>query len=153
MTRIFVVLLTLAVIPALAFAGDKPESEAQVDLMPSFGSPTDGADPKHKPKIEAPDKVKAGEWFPVTITVGFKKTHPSLVEHHVRYIALAKGEAELARVYLHPVHTAPKVTFWIALDKTTEIKATEEPTHAGAFFSTKKITVIPRPAKKAKKSK
>ena len=38
-------------------------------------------DPKHSPKIAAPDCVKRGEWFNVTISVGADATHPSLSEH------------------------------------------------------------------------
>jgi superoxide reductase len=116
-------------------------AEAQVEVMPSFASPTTAPDPKHKPIIEAPSKVAAGDWFPVTITVG-KTAHPSLVEHHVRHITLMKGDTELVRTYLHPVHSAPRVTFWIALNESTTLRAVEEPTHAGAFYSEKPITVV-----------
>ena len=61
--------------------------------------------------------------FDVSVTVGAGGEHPSLSEHHVRYIALYKDTAEIARVYLHPVFSAPRVTFTIALDEETHRKA------------------------------
>ena len=99
-------------------------------------------DPKHVPKIDAPDKVKAGEWFDVTVTVGAGALHPTLFEHHVRWIAIYKGEIELARAYLHPIHTKPKVTFTIALEESVTLRAMEEPNHASPFESSKEIKVI-----------
>jgi len=71
-------------------------------------------DPKHTPKIVAPDSVKRGQWFDVTVNIGAGGEHPSLSEHSIRYIALYINTAEIARVYLHPVYSFPKVTFTIA---------------------------------------
>lgn len=100
-------------------------------------------DAKHTPKIVAPDSVKRGQWFEVTVSVGAGGDHPSLTEHFVRYIALYKGSAEIARVYLHPVFSAPKVTFTIALDEGGTLRAIEEPTHSAAWEASKKIAVTP----------
>lgn len=100
-------------------------------------------DPKHTPKIVAPDSVKRGEWFNVTVSVGAGSQHPSLTEHFVRYIALYKDSAEIARVYLHPVYSAPIVTFTIALDQSGSLRALEEPTHSSVWEASKKITVLP----------
>src|SRR5215475_11469573 len=57
-------------------------------------------DEKHTPKIEAPDTVKRGQWFEVTVTVGAGSSHPSLDEHFVRYIALYNDSAEIAHEVL-----------------------------------------------------
>jgi superoxide reductase len=100
-------------------------------------------DPKHTPKIVAPDSVKRGQWFDVTVSVGAGGDHPSLTEHFVRYIALYLDTAEIARVYLHPVYSFPKVTFTVALDQGGMLRAVEEPTHSGAWESSKKIAVVP----------
>jgi superoxide reductase len=100
-------------------------------------------DPKHTPKIAAPDTVKRGQWFDVTVSVGRGGDHPSLGEHFVRYIALYINTAEISRVYLHPVFSFPKVTFTIALDEGGVLRAVEEPTHSAAWESTKPITVTP----------
>ncbi|MCK9431941.1 MAG: class II SORL domain-containing protein [Candidatus Omnitrophota bacterium] len=43
---------------------------------------------KHVPVIEAPDKVKKGEFFKVTVTVGKEIAHPNKTEHHIGWIAV-----------------------------------------------------------------
>jgi len=102
----------------------------------------DAADPKHTPKIIAPKKVKAGEWFQVKVMVGHEALHPTMAEHYVRYIALYKKDVELCRTYLHPVHTKPEVTFSIALEKSTTLRVLAEPNHAAAFEATHAIEVM-----------
>jgi superoxide reductase len=97
--------------------------------------------PKHTPKITAPDKVKAGEWFDVTVEVGDEARHPSLVEHHVRSITIYKDDVEIARAYLHPVFSTPKVTFTIRLEQSAKLRAMEEPTHTAQWEASKNITV------------
>lgn len=50
---------------------------------------------KHVPVIEAPDKVKKGEFFKLTVSVGKEIPHPNTTEHHIRWIEvyfLAEGE-------------------------------------------------------------
>jgi desulfoferrodoxin (superoxide reductase-like protein) len=87
--------------------------------------------------------VKRGQWFDVVVTVGVESAHPSLSEHFVRYIALHKDRAEIARVYLHPVFSAPKVIFTIALDEGGMLRAAAEPTHSAAWEASRKIAVVP----------
>lgn len=48
---------------------------------------------KHVPVIEAPDKVRKGEIFKVTATVGKEIAHPNKTEHHISWI----------EVYFQPV--------------------------------------------------
>ena len=43
---------------------------------------------KHVPVIECPDKVKAGEFFTVNVTLGKAVAHPNTTEHHIRWIHL-----------------------------------------------------------------
>src|SRR6185503_12978502 len=112
-------------------------------FTPEFKELRSSFDPKHTPKVVAPDSVKRGQWFDVTVTVGAGGEHPSLSEHHVRYIALYKDTAEIARVYLHPVFSFPKVTFTIALDESGVLRALAEPTHSAAWEASKKISVAP----------
>ena len=113
------------------------------EITPDFDHLKHDQDPKHTPKITAPDKVKAGEWFDVTVEIGNEARHPSLVEHHVRWIGIYKDDVEIARTYLHPVFSTPKVTFGIRLDKTATLRALEAPTHTAEWESSKKITVEP----------
>jgi len=50
---------------------------------------------KHVPVIEAPEKVKKGEFFRITVTVGKEVAHPNKTEHHIRWMAVyfqPKGE-------------------------------------------------------------
>jgi superoxide reductase len=112
-------------------------------FTPEFHELHKNFDPKHTPKIVAPNSVKRGEWFDVTISVGTDSEHPSLSEHFVRYIALYIDSAEISRVYLHPIYSFPKVTFTIALDRGGVLRAVEEPTHSSAWEGSKKISVLP----------
>jgi superoxide reductase len=109
-------------------------------FTPEFKEVRKSFDAKHTPKIVAPDTVKRGEWFDVTVSIG---EHPSLSEHFVRYIALYINTAEISRVYLHPVYSFPKVTFTITLDEGGSLRVLEEPTHSAAWEASKKIKVIP----------
>jgi superoxide reductase len=121
----------------------QPAAEQAEQFTPEFRQPHTTHDAKHTPKIEAPDSVRRGEWFQVTISVGADSPHPSLQEHFVRYIALYKDSLEISRVYLHPVYSAPRVTFTIALDEGGSLRALEEPTHSAAWEASKKIVVRP----------
>lgn len=138
-------LTTLAMVAVAAPLAAQPQTgddQAQ-QFTPEFRQPHTGYDAKHSPKIEAPDSVRRGEWFKVTISVGSGSMHPSLQEHFVRYIALYKDALEISRVYLHPVYSAPTVTFTIALDEGGMLRALEEPTHSAVWETSKKITVTP----------
>jgi superoxide reductase len=134
-----IALLALAAIAAQA----QPAAEQAEQFTPEFRQPHTSYDAKHSPKIEAPDSVKRGEWFTVTVTVGAGSMHPSLQEHFVRYIALYKDDLEISRVYLHPVYSAPRVTFTIALDEGGTLRALAEPTHSAVWETSKKIVVRP----------
>jgi superoxide reductase len=58
---------------------------------------------KHVPALEAPDTVKAGEWFNISVTVGKEIPHPNTTEHHIAWIAVhfaptgAKATFEIGR--------------------------------------------------------
>ena len=119
------------------------EEEQAQQFTPEFRQPHTTFDPKHTPKIDAPDSVRRGEWFQVTISVGADSPHPSLQEHFVRYIALYKDSVEIARAYLHPVYSSPTVTFKVALDEGGSLRAVVEPTHSAAWEASKKISVVP----------
>jgi superoxide reductase len=136
-SAVLCVLLGLRGAPAYA-----AEEQAE-QFTPEFRQVHTSYDAKHTPKIVAPDSVKRGEWFNVTVSVGAGGQHPSLSEHAVRYIALYKDTVEIARVYLHPVYSLPTVTLTIALDEGGALRAVEEPTHSAAWEASKKISVLP----------
>ena len=129
--------LGLPVVPVHA-AGEQAEQ-----FTPEFQRIHTSYDAKHTPKIVAPDSVKRGEWFNVTINVGAGGQHPSLSEHSIRYIALYKDTVEIARTYLHPVYSSPAVTYTIALDAGGSLRAIAEPNHSAAWEVSKKIEVLP----------
>lgn len=133
--------LFVALMAATAIVRGAGEQAEQ--FTPEFRQLHTSFDAKHTPKITAPATVKRGEWFPVTVSVGAGGTHPSLQEHFVRYIALYKDTVEIARVYLHPVYSAPTVTLTVALDEGGTLRAVEEPTHSAAWEATQKIDVQP----------
>jgi superoxide reductase len=112
-------------------------------FTPEFKELRSSFDPKHTPKIAAPDSVKRGQWFDVTVSVGAGGEHPSLAEHSVRYISLYINTAEIGRIYLHPVYSYPKVTFTVALDEGGSLRAIAEPNHSAGWEASKKIRVVP----------
>ena len=121
-----------------AFAGQEEQ------FTPEYKQVRSSPDAKHTPKfVAAPDQVKRGQWFDVTVSVGAGGDHPSLTEHHVRYIALYLNTAEIARVYLHPIYSFPRITFTVALDEGGMLRAIAEPTHSAGWEASKKITVVP----------
>ncbi|TMG87030.1 MAG: hypothetical protein E6H76_11830 [Betaproteobacteria bacterium] len=136
-SAVLVLLLSLGAARVHA-AGEQAEQ-----FTPEFRQIHTSFDQKHTPKIVAPESVKRGEWFTVTVSVGAGGQHPSLSEHFVRYIALYKDTVEIARVYLHPVYSQPTVTLTIALDEGGLLRAVEEPTHSAAWEASKKIEVLP----------
>ena len=130
--------LSLLINGAVAQPLDAGQEE---QFTPEFKEVRRSLDPKHTPKITAPDAVKRGQWFDVTVDVGAGGEHPSLAEHSIRYIALYINSAEIARAYLHPVYSLPKVTFTIALDEGGALRAIAEPNHSAGWEASKKIVV------------
>jgi superoxide reductase len=59
--------------------------------MKQFGELFQTADwkmEKHVPVIECPPQVKAGEVFPVKVTLGKEIAHPNTTAHHIRWISV-----------------------------------------------------------------
>ena len=59
--------------------------------MSEFSATIQNADwkvEKHAPVIEAPDSVKAGDFFTVTAGLGKAIAHPNTVQHHISWISL-----------------------------------------------------------------
>jgi superoxide reductase len=135
--------VTIAVLGLVLAAAPVLRAGQEEQFTPEFKKLHTTYDAKHTPKLAAPDSVKRGQWFEVTVSVGAGGEHPSLAEHHVRYIALYKDTAEIARVYLHPVFSAPRVVFTIALDEGGTLRALAEPTHSAAWEASKRISVAP----------
>jgi superoxide reductase len=114
---------------------------------------------KHIPAIECPAQVKAGDLFPVKVTLGKEIAHPNTTEHHIRWIS----------VYFHPdgekspyqighfeftahgesaegpnkgaVYTHHEVSFSMMIGKTGAIYATALCNIHGLWQSEKEVTI------------
>jgi superoxide reductase len=86
---------------------------------------------KHVPHIEVPSKVKAGEPFQITVTVGKEVAHPNTLEHHIEWIQVyakyegARPVAHLGSFSFGPTFAEPKVTFNAMIEKNSTIYALE----------------------------
>src|SRR5215471_14905513 len=110
------VIASLVVAFAIAPAGALAAGEQAEQFTPEYRQLHTTFDAKHSPKITAPDSVKRGEWFDVTVSVGAGGQHPSLSEHSIRSIALDEGGS---------------------------LRALAEPNHSAAWEVSKKIDVTP----------
>ena len=86
---------------------------------------------KHVPHIQAPAKVKAGEPFEITVTVGKEVPHPNTIEHHIKWIQVyakeegARPAVHVATFDLGPTYAAPTITFPVILRKSSTLFALE----------------------------
>ena len=100
--------------------------------MKQFGELFQTADwktEKHVPVIECPDRVKAGELFPIKVTVGKGIAHPNTTEHHIRLIS----------VYFHP--EGEKFTYQIGhFEFSAHGESTEGP-NKGPVYTNHEVTV------------
>ncbi len=98
---------------------------------------------KHVPVLDVPDKVKAGEPFKVTISVG---SIPHVMEtgHHIQRIDLYSGENLLANVLLTPVFTRAVATITLVkggAHKSSTLRAVERCNLHGLWEARKEISV------------
>ena len=101
-------------------SGGGPLLELKNRENPSVG------EQKHVPGIEAPSRVKKGEWFDVKVKVGFMKEHPSTPEHWITSIKLLADGDPIANV-TYPVGgaAASSATFRIKVEGNTRLQAIE----------------------------
>ena len=99
----------------------------------------------HTPKIEAPEKVKAGEPFKVTVKVG---PHPNTVEHSIRWVELYYYEEGrpfnpvfVGRVFFAPGYMEPEVTFTMKVEKPGTLYALAYCNLHGVWENRKEIKV------------
>ena len=71
---------------------------------------------KHLPVITAPQSIKKGECFEVTIEVGKYMTHPNEPGHFIDFIELYADDTYLARLDLTARMTGPVMKISVALD-------------------------------------
>ena len=126
-----------------------PESKCKDNLfcgvnIPQQSDPESMSDleKKHVPVISAPDSVKKGECFEVTVEVGKHKAHPSEPGHFINFVELYADHSYLGRQ--HFVHTmvCPVAKFCIQLEHIhKELRAFEWCNLHGTWQGVKEITV------------
>ena len=95
---------------------------AELDLFAQVNKPKDAGnltdiEKKHLPVITAPEKVKPGECFEVTIEVGKLLAHPNENAHFIEFLELYAGPIYLARMDLTARTTCPIMKACVKLDK------------------------------------
>lgn len=129
--------------------------------MSEFSSTIQNADwkvEKHAPVIEAPDAVKAGDFFAVTASLGKAIAHPNTVQHHIAWMSLyflpegAKLAIQLAHAEFSahgdsttdqpgPAFTNPNLGASIKLSKSGTLQAVAYCNIHGVWQSSKEIKV------------
>lgn len=91
---------------------------------------------KHVPLVVAPQKVPNGEWFVVTVKVGYMRQHPTSNKHWITSIRLAANGVDIAKTD-YPVGgaAAPEATFRIKLNVDTQLEAIEHCNLHGTWIS------------------
>lgn len=114
----------------LALATDDAETErAQQDTgllrLRNRENPT-VMEQKHVPGVEAPSKVKKGEWFDVSVRVGYMKEHPSTPEHWITWVKLlVNGREAVKTEYKEGGVSWSHATFKIRVQETSTLEAIE----------------------------
>jgi superoxide reductase len=122
-------------------AEEKPDLFAQVNQPKDWDDLTD-LEKKHVPVITAPEKVKAGECFEVTVEVGKLLAHPNEIAHFIGFIELYAGHIHLARMDFTARTTCPVMKVCVALPKDLgPLRAFERCNLHGAWEASKPITV------------
>lgn len=114
---------------------------------------------KHVPAIDAPDTVRAGEAFAVTVSVGKEIPHPNTTAHHIAWINVffkPDGDKFLYQVGhfdftghgasakgadTGPVYTHPTATFSMMVNGSGTLVAVEQCNIHGLWESSKEIKV------------
>ncbi|MHC4479832.1 MAG: desulfoferrodoxin family protein [Planctomycetota bacterium] len=86
-----------------------------VNKVADRDNPTD-LERKHVPVISAPDSVKKGECFEVSVEVGKLLAHPNERGHYIHFVELYADETYLGRQDFTPVTSCPVARFCVRLD-------------------------------------
>jgi len=81
-----------------------------------------GLEKKHGPVIDVPDRIKSGEAFPVTVTIG-EVIHPMSQAHAIQYVELLAGNEPIGRMAFTPRFSQPRATFFLSIDKPVTLVA------------------------------
>lgn len=95
---------------------------------------------KHVPVIEAPERIKPGVPFAVTVRVG-EIIHPMFTGHYIQYVELLAGNEPAGRVEFRPGLNQPAVTFHLTLNKPVTLVAREYCNLHGLWESRKDLVL------------
>jgi superoxide reductase len=95
--------------------------ECTEDILCAVNTATDveqatDLEKKHLPIISAPESVKKGECFEVTVEVGKLLQHPNEPGHFIQFVELYAGDTYLARMDFTAKTTCPVVKTCLSLD-------------------------------------
>jgi superoxide reductase len=96
------------------------EREKEKNLLVGVNEVADPANPsnlekQHIPTIQAPESVKKGDCFEVTLEVGKAVAHPNEQTHFVRFMDLYADDTFLSRTDFTAGRMSPKVSLYITL--------------------------------------
>jgi superoxide reductase len=119
------------------------------DLFAGVNKPVDpfnltDLEKKHMPVITAPDEVRAGEPFEVTVEVGELLPHPNEQDHFIGFIDLYVGHRYVARLSLTAGMVSPvlKARLRLARDAAGPLRAFSACNLHGTWESTRDVRVI-----------
>lgn len=98
---------------------------------------------KHAPRIDAPETVRAGEAFDVTVAVG-EIVHPMSAGHYIAYLELLAGNEPAGRAEFRPGFSAPVVTFRLAVDRPLTLVARAYCNLHGLWESRRELALPPQ---------
>jgi superoxide reductase len=101
-------------------------------------NPTD-FEKKHTPVIKAPETVKKGEFFTVTVEVGKVVPHPNEPGHFIQWIELYSGDTFLAGADMTPALADSVATFSVRLEHVHSLKAVARCNLHGAWVGRKDL--------------
>lgn len=95
---------------------------------------------KHVPFIEAPEKVKKGEYFDIKISMGKEIDHPMEPGHFIQYVDLYANYYHLSRVSFTPENKAEAI-LKVKLEESCTLRAYTLCNLHGQWEAAKEITV------------
>jgi superoxide reductase len=117
------------------FCGVNVPESAEPDKMSDL-------EKKHVPVITAPDSVKKGECFEVTVEVGKYLKHPTEPGHFINFVELYADHTYIGRMHLTHSTTCPVAKFCVQLDHIhKELRAFEWCNLHGTWEGLRTITV------------
>lgn len=117
----------------------EPELFQGINRIKQAGKPT-AVEQKHAPVLLLPEKIKAGEAFELTVTVG-EVLHPMSPAHYIQYVEVLAGNEPAGRVEFAPGFNQPKATFSLRLDRPVTLVVREYCNLHGLWESRQELTL------------